>query len=105
MDLEGFIKYLGLKIAEGHMCIYCNNKGRNFHSCNAVQRHMIEKVCGCGLGYALVKSIVRRESEGLLLRVWCGQCYAGCNLVSMAVVIWKRGGGRVVLHVRELEGC
>jgi pre-60S factor REI1 len=44
IDLDGLLRYLGLKIAQGHVCLFCNNKGRNFHSMDAVRKHMVEKV-------------------------------------------------------------
>ncbi|KAH9489174.1 hypothetical protein Btru_057761 [Bulinus truncatus] len=42
-DLEGLISYLGEKVGEGHLCLWCNEKGRRFHSTKDVQRHMIDK--------------------------------------------------------------
>lgn len=41
-DLEGLITYLGGKVGEGHMCLWCNDKGRSFYSTRAVQQHMID---------------------------------------------------------------
>eukprot|EP00124_Ichthyophonus_hoferi_P002585 Ihof_evm5s181 gene=Ihof_evmTU5s181 len=43
MDVKGLINYLGKKIAEGHMCLYCNEKGKAFQSMEAVQKHMTDK--------------------------------------------------------------
>jgi len=39
-DVKGLIKYLGEKISVGNICIYCNGKGKTFHSLEAVQSHM-----------------------------------------------------------------
>ena len=35
--------YSGLKIAEGHMCLWCNETGKMFQSILAAQRHMVDK--------------------------------------------------------------
>lgn len=40
-DVKGLIKYLGEKISVGNICIYCNGKGKTFHSLEAVQSHMV----------------------------------------------------------------
>ncbi|KAK1224227.1 pre-60S factor rei1 [Marasmius sp. AFHP31] len=42
-DLPGLITYLGEKIAVGNVCIYCNGKGREFRTLDAVRKHMIDK--------------------------------------------------------------
>ncbi|KAK3108681.1 hypothetical protein FSP39_013226 [Pinctada imbricata] len=42
-DLEGLICYLGEKIGVGHVCLWCNEKGKTFHSTKAVQKHMLDK--------------------------------------------------------------
>ncbi|XP_064614151.1 cytoplasmic 60S subunit biogenesis factor ZNF622-like isoform X2 [Liolophura sinensis] len=42
-DLEGLISYLGQKVGEGNVCLWCNEKGRRFQSTQAVQRHMVDK--------------------------------------------------------------
>lgn len=39
-DLQGLIKYLGEKVSIGNICLYCNGKGRSFHTLEAVQAHM-----------------------------------------------------------------
>ncbi|OWF39060.1 zinc finger protein 622-like [Mizuhopecten yessoensis] len=43
VDLEGLMTYLGEKVGCGHICMWCNNKGKNFHSTQAVQKHMLDK--------------------------------------------------------------
>ncbi|KNC99191.1 uncharacterized protein SPPG_05447 [Spizellomyces punctatus DAOM BR117] len=43
VDLKGLIKYLGEKVAVGHVCLYCNGKGRAMHSLEAVRKHMVDK--------------------------------------------------------------
>lgn len=41
-DLEGLLTYLGEKIGIGHVCIYCNGKGRAaYPSTHAVRQHMV----------------------------------------------------------------
>ena len=32
-----------MKVGEGHVCLWCNEKGRMFHSTKAVQQHMLDK--------------------------------------------------------------
>ncbi|KAF7793785.1 hypothetical protein EIP86_004906 [Pleurotus ostreatoroseus] len=42
-DINGLITYLGEKIAVGNVCIYCNGKGREFRTLDAVRKHMLDK--------------------------------------------------------------
>lgn len=42
-DVEGLLRYLGEKIVQGFMCLWCNEKGRTFHSADAARKHMIDK--------------------------------------------------------------
>ena len=42
-DLKGLIAYFGEKVGDGKVCLYCNEKGKNFYSVEAVQKHMIDK--------------------------------------------------------------
>jgi pre-60S factor REI1 len=42
-DVEGLIGYLGEKIAVGNVCIFCNGKGREFRTLDAVRKHMTDK--------------------------------------------------------------
>lgn len=49
-DLGGLVTYLGEKIAIGNICLYCNGKGKGFHSLEAVQGHMRD-MCHCKLLY------------------------------------------------------
>jgi len=37
MDIEGLMEYLGSKVGEGMMCLWCNEKGRQFYDVQAVQ--------------------------------------------------------------------
>jgi pre-60S factor REI1 len=43
VDLSGLLTYLGEKIAVGNVCIYCNGKGREFRTLDAVRKHMLDK--------------------------------------------------------------
>lgn len=43
IDLEGLITYLGEKVGVGHLCLWCNEKGKSFRSTQAVQKHMVDK--------------------------------------------------------------
>ena len=49
-DIPGLILYLGEKIAVGNVCIYCNQKGREFRSIEAVRKHMVDK-SHCKIAY------------------------------------------------------
>ncbi|KAL1929553.1 hypothetical protein VTP01DRAFT_1691 [Rhizomucor pusillus] len=43
VDIKGLIKYLGEKISIGNVCLYCNGRGRELRSLEAVRAHMIDK--------------------------------------------------------------
>ena len=43
VDITGLITYLVEKVAVGNVCIYCNGKGRELHTLDAVRKHMIDK--------------------------------------------------------------
>lgn len=43
IDIEGLITYLGERVGQGHMCMWCGHLGRQFPSVNAVQKHMLDK--------------------------------------------------------------
>jgi len=49
-DPTGLVTYLGEKIAVGNVCIYCNGKGREFRTVDAVRKHMIDK-SHCKIAY------------------------------------------------------
>ena len=42
-ELEDFVIYLGAKVGDGKVCLYCNKKSREFPSVEAVQKHMRDK--------------------------------------------------------------
>lgn len=50
VDLPGLVTYLGDKIAVGNVCIFCNEKGREFRSLYAVRKHMTDK-SHCKIAY------------------------------------------------------
>ncbi|KAF8813610.1 hypothetical protein BYT27DRAFT_7250524 [Phlegmacium glaucopus] len=50
IDVSGLILYLGEKIAVGNVCTYCNQKGREFRSIEAVRKHMVDK-SHCKIAY------------------------------------------------------
>ncbi|KAF9451249.1 hypothetical protein P691DRAFT_757411 [Macrolepiota fuliginosa MF-IS2] len=50
VDITGLITYLGEKIAVGNVCIYCNGKGREFRTLDAVRKHMVDK-SHCKIAY------------------------------------------------------
>lgn len=43
VDMKGLLCYLGEKVCQGHMCLWCNDKGKAFYSTEAAQQHMIDK--------------------------------------------------------------
>ncbi|XP_022128060.2 zinc finger protein 622 [Pieris rapae] len=43
IDLKGLLLYLGEKISQGYMCLWCNDTGKTFYSMDAAQAHMIDK--------------------------------------------------------------
>jgi len=42
-DIEGLLDYLGSKVGEGMICLWCNEKGKSFYDVHAVQQHMRDK--------------------------------------------------------------
>lgn len=43
IDLPGLAQYLADKVTVGHLCLFCNGRGRGFNSAEAAQKHMIDK--------------------------------------------------------------
>ncbi|XP_029641653.1 zinc finger protein 622 [Octopus sinensis] len=43
VDVEGLIAYLGEKVGEGNMCLWCNDRGKTFYSIRSAQQHMTDK--------------------------------------------------------------
>jgi pre-60S factor REI1 len=42
-NIEGFLEYLGEKVGEGMICLWCNEKSRQFYTVQAAQQHMQDK--------------------------------------------------------------
>lgn len=42
-DIEGLIYYLGEKVANYFICLFCNDRGKTFYSLDAVRKHMLDK--------------------------------------------------------------
>ena len=61
-DPVGMLTYLGLKITKGFMCLYCDERGKQFHSVEAVRKHMINK-SHCKLRYGDGEGIAEEELE------------------------------------------
>lgn len=40
-NMNGFLQYLADKISVQSTCLYCNGKGKGFHSLEAVRTHMV----------------------------------------------------------------
>ncbi|PWN26275.1 hypothetical protein BDZ90DRAFT_246736 [Jaminaea rosea] len=43
VDLPGLAQYLADKVSVGHMCLYCNGRGRGFSTAEAARKHMVDK--------------------------------------------------------------
>jgi len=43
VDMKGLLVYLGEKVCQGFMCLWCNDSGKNFHSIESARAHMIDK--------------------------------------------------------------
>ncbi|GLV37357.1 uncharacterized protein CBL_10676 [Carabus blaptoides fortunei] len=43
VNVSGLVNYLGEKVYDGFMCLWCNDVGRTFHSTEAAQGHMRDK--------------------------------------------------------------
>ncbi|XP_028164368.1 cytoplasmic 60S subunit biogenesis factor ZNF622 [Ostrinia nubilalis] len=43
IDVKGLLLYLGEKISQGFMCLWCNDTGRTFYSMEAARGHMVDK--------------------------------------------------------------
>lgn len=57
VDPTGLITYLGEKVAVGNVCIYCNGKGREFRTLDAVRKHMVDK-SHCKIAYDTEKDML-----------------------------------------------
>ncbi|CAO1632037.1 unnamed protein product [Sympodiomycopsis kandeliae] len=42
-DLPGLAQYLADKVSVGHLCLYCNGRGRGFNTAEAARKHMLSK--------------------------------------------------------------
>lgn len=40
---QGLLMYLGEKVCQGFICLWCNDSGRAFHSASAAKQHMLDK--------------------------------------------------------------
>jgi pre-60S factor REI1 len=49
-DLPGLLAYLGEKVAVGNVCLFCNGRGREFRTLDAVRKHMVDK-SHCKIAY------------------------------------------------------
>ena len=57
VDIAGLVTYLGEKIAVHNVCIYCNGKGREFRTLDAVRKHMFDK-SHCKIAYDTEKDML-----------------------------------------------
>lgn len=42
-DVEGLMTYIGQRVGQGRICLWCGHLGRQFPSTEAVQKHMVDK--------------------------------------------------------------
>jgi len=50
INLSGLISYLGEKVAVGNVCLFCNEKSREYRSLQAARQHMLDK-SHCKIAY------------------------------------------------------
>ena len=50
VNLPGLLKYLGEKVYVHHICLWCNDKGKEWRSAASVQQHMSDKA-HCKIAY------------------------------------------------------
>ncbi|KAF5346297.1 hypothetical protein D9758_011481 [Tetrapyrgos nigripes] len=62
VDLPGLIQYLGEKIVVGNVCIYCNAKGKEFRTLDAVRKHMLDK-SHCKIAYDEEEDRLEKSSK------------------------------------------
>ncbi|KAJ2946472.1 hypothetical protein O0L34_g12520 [Tuta absoluta] len=43
MDIKGLLLYLGEKISQGYMCLWCNDTGKTFYTMESARKHMVDK--------------------------------------------------------------
>lgn len=43
IDIKGLLLYLGEKVSQGFMCLWCNETGKTFYSMEAARGHMVDK--------------------------------------------------------------
>jgi pre-60S factor REI1 len=43
IDIKGLLTYLGEKVSQNCMCLWCNDRGKTFYSVQAAQQHMQDK--------------------------------------------------------------
>lgn len=43
VDVRGLLLYLGEKVCQGFICLWCNDERKTFHSLEATQQHMCDK--------------------------------------------------------------
>uniref|UniRef100_A0A8D8V8R1 Zinc finger protein 622 n=2 Tax=Cacopsylla melanoneura TaxID=428564 RepID=A0A8D8V8R1_9HEMI len=43
VNLEGLLLYLGEKVCQGFICLWCNDEKKTFHSLESTQQHMVDK--------------------------------------------------------------
>ncbi|PNF20600.1 hypothetical protein B7P43_G04265 [Cryptotermes secundus] len=43
IDMKGLLTYLGEKVSQGFICLWCNDRGKTFYSVQAAQQHMQDK--------------------------------------------------------------
>ncbi|KAI0302567.1 C2H2 type zinc-finger-domain-containing protein [Russula brevipes] len=57
VDPTGLVNHLGEKIAMDNVCIYCNGKGRELRSLDAVRKHMADK-SHCKIAYDSMRDML-----------------------------------------------
>ena len=95
VDLPGLLVYLGEKIAVDNVCIYCNDRGREFRTLEAVRRHMLDK-SHCKIAYD-------KESEKLEISDYYDFSSSYPDAFTAKKGKGKKKSTKVVVEVEEEE--
>ena len=95
VDLPGLLIYLGEKVAVGNVCIYCNEKGREFRTLEAVRKHMVDK-SHCKIAYD-------KESDKLEISDYYDFSSSYPDAFTKKKGKGKKKSSKVVVEVEEEE--
>ncbi|KAL2633031.1 hypothetical protein R1flu_004510 [Riccia fluitans] len=107
-DIQGMLSYLGLKVTKGHMCLFCDDRGKRFLSLEAVRKHMISK-SHCKLRYGDGEGAAEEELEDFYDFSSSYVSPDGMQLIKVedgenAPAVLTSGGLELMLKGDETEG-